>query len=326
MKSINWFFISGLVFYLIFIPAKNLYGCTAFMLKTNQGVVTGRTMDYDQASVYNTQVYTKGQLLKSVYTLPPPKIPYSWTVVYDFITVNNVLTDPPNYLVAFEGMNKAGISISGNLAGADYPNSNPTLPTLSSDDIVRFILSLASNLDYVKTLFSSINIISSWQYHYIVFDSYGNSLVVEFANGKVVFHDNATPILTNNPNLDYQLENLNNYANLKNYNSSSITPGSGNQFHGAGMFGLPGNWMSPGRFIRGHFMIKEGENYLSNIGDAVNLASKIICSVSLIKGIDLGKSATSNPIYTQIQIIKDLKNYKIYLKRYDEIKWTETSY
>ncbi len=60
-------------------------------------------------------------------------------------------------------------------------------------------------------------------------------------------------------------------------------------------------------------MIKEGENYISNIGDAVNLASKIIDSVSLIKGIDLGKSATSNPIYTQIQIIKDLKNYKIHL-------------
>ncbi len=73
-------------------------------------------------------------------------------------------------------------------------------------------------------------------------------------------------------------------------------------------------------------MIKEGENYISNIGDAVNLASKIIDSVSLIKGIDFGKSATSNPIYTQIQIIKDLKNYKIYLNRYDDFYWTETSF
>ncbi len=245
MKSINWFFISGIVFYLIFVPANAVFGCTDFMLKTNEGIVKERTMDYDHPLVYNTQTYTNGQLVTSVYTPPPPKIPYSWTVANDFITVNNVLPNPPNYLVAFEGMNKAGISISGNLAGADYPNSNPTLPTLSSDDIVRYILSLASNLNYVKTLFSSINIVSSWQYHYIVFDSYGNSLVVEFSNCQAVFHDNTTPILSNNLNLDYQLENLNNYANLKNYNSNSIIQGSGNQFHGAGMFGLPGKWMSP---------------------------------------------------------------------------------
>ncbi len=76
MKNFNLLFVSCLILYLLIIPMNTPHGCTAFMLKTNEGIVTGRTMVYDQTSVYNTQVYTKGQLLKSVY-MPPPKIPYS---------------------------------------------------------------------------------------------------------------------------------------------------------------------------------------------------------------------------------------------------------
>lgn len=296
------------------------------MLKTSQGVVTGRTLDYSQESVYNTKVYKIGEIIQSVYKPATPQVQFSWRVKYEFITVNNVFTNPENYLVAFEGMNKAGIAISGNLASADYPNNNPDKPTLSSDDIVRYILSLASSMNDVKMLFSTINIDSHWKYHYIVFDSSANSLVVEFVNGEARFYDNATPILTNNPGIEYHLSNLNNFANLKNYNFESISPESGNQFHGAGMYGLPGDWMSPGRFIRGYFMIKEGQNYISNTEEAINLASKIINSVSLIKGIDLGISEISDPIYTQLQIIKDIKNNKIYLKRYDDFEWTVVTY
>jgi choloylglycine hydrolase len=181
-------------------------------------------------------------------------------------------------------------------------------------------------MEEAKTLFSSINIESHWQYHYIIFDSLGNSLVIEFIDGEAKFFDNVTQILTNNPGIDFHLSNLNNFANLKTYNLESITASSGNQFHGAGMYGLPGDWMSPGRFIRGYFMIKEGQEYISNSKEAINLASKIVNSVSLIKGIDLGISEISDPIYTQMQIIKDIKNNKIYLKKYDDFEWTEVSY
>ncbi|MCL3779921.1 linear amide C-N hydrolase [Prolixibacteraceae bacterium JC049] len=326
MKITHLYLIVILSFSFLLAFSSKSTGCTAFMIKTKDGVVTGRTMDYSRPSVYTTKVYKPGKVIQSVYEPQSPLAPFAWKVAHEFITVNNVLSEPQGYLVAFEGMNKAGIAISGNLAGAEYPHDNPDKPTLSADDIVRYILSLASNLDEVKDLFTSINIVSKWKYHYIIYDKTGNSLVVEFNGGKALFYKNKTPIMTNNPNIPYQLANLNNYANLKNYNPQSITPESGNQFHGAGMFGLPGNWMSPGRFVRGYFMIKEGEKYVSNIKEAINLASKIIESVSLIKGIDLGKSATSNPIYTQIQIVKDLKNNKIYLKRYNEFQWTEVAY
>ena len=54
--------------------------------------------------------------------------------------------------------------------------------------------------------------------HYNLFDCSANNLRVKFINGEAKFYENATQILTNNPSLDYQLSNLNNFANLKNYN------------------------------------------------------------------------------------------------------------
>jgi choloylglycine hydrolase len=304
------------ILFLVLLGYPEIFPCTAFMVKSKDGgVITGRSLDYSQASIYNTTKYGIGSVIPSV--LDSGKV--KWVVKIDFITVNNVLQG--NYLVAFEGMNKNGISISGNLADAEYPNNIPNVPTLSSDDIVRYILALSSTMDDAIKLFSNMNIISKWKYHYILFDQQGHSLVVEFHNGKPVFYKDKTQILTNNPNMDYQLANLNIYSNLRNYNANAITPDSGNQFHGQGMFGLPGDWMAPSRFIRGYFMIKFGQDYIDSTKDAINLAAKILDSVSLIKGVDLGKTEKSNPIYTQIQIIKDLKNNTIYLKRYNDFKW-----
>ena len=318
MKYVRLVLISTFLLCLCLGSFNTPYACTAFILKSNEGVVTGRTLDYSKPSIFDVKTYIKGTIITSVLGKD------SWKVLYDFVTINNVLP-PDNYLVAFEGMNKEGISISGNLADAVYPQ-NVHGPTLSTDDIVRYILSCASNINDVRKLFASINISSKWKYHYIVFDKSGKSLVIEFKGGAANFYENATKVLTNNPDFDYHIANLNNYANLRNYNPQSITPDTGTQFHGAGMYGLPGDWMSPSRFIRGHIMIKEGEKHLLTQIDAINLASRIIDSVSLIKGIDLGKSESSDPIYTQIQIIKDISNSRIYLKRYDEFQWTVTTY
>ncbi len=335
MKNASRIFAHFFILSLIILHTNSSQACTAFLLKTTQGVVTGRSLDYSQPSVYETRTYQIGENIHSLYKSPLGDKPISWKVKHEFITIVNVLSQPDTdkvnaqgneHLVAFEGMNKAGISISGNLANAEYPYDDLDKPTITSDDIVNYILAQASSLDEARKLFTSVNIDSHWQYHYIVFDADGNSLVVEFVNEKVRFFENKTRILTNNPGLDFHLSNLNNFSNLKTYNFESIVATSGNQFHGAGMYGLPGDWMSPNRFIRGYFMIKEGEKFITNTQEALGLASKIINSVSLIKGIDLGISEISDPIYTQLQILKDVKNNKIYLKEYNDLEWKIITY
>ncbi|GGD25646.1 linear amide C-N hydrolase [Hyunsoonleella pacifica] len=292
--------------------------CTSFLaFKSNQFAITGRSLDYDQDNSYKTVSTPKGTVFHSVLNNG-----VSWTSSYDMVTVDSVVSGS-SYPIPFEGMNSVGISISGNLANAQYP-SGKSGSTISSDDFVNYMLAQVSSLQLVPSLLQNLNIKSNWQYHYILFDSSGNSMVVEFANGDVICTANKTFVLTNNPNLNFQLENQNNYANCKNWFPGATLPDTGDQFHGQGMYGIPGDWMSTSRFTRVTTMLKYSANLPTSVSEAVYLSKRIIDSASLIKGIDCGSSATGKPIYTQIQIVKDLVNGVVYTREYGQDTWTVT--
>lgn len=303
--------ISMILFSLI--TLSTALGCTSFIVhpKNDDIAVTGRSYDYHVKSVFNTHIYEPGEVISSI------EKSVSWKVMHRFITVNNVIEGDE---IPFEGMNEAGISISGNLADASYPSVKKG-PVLSTDDIIRYVLAQAGSIDEVAQLFSDMNVSSKWNYHYVIFDQNGNSLVVEFKDNEACLFKNMTSILTNNPDLEFQLNNLKIYANLHNFNAHDVSAETGNQFHGAGMHGLPGDWMSPSRFVRGTELIRNCTPYVNSDEEAVNLAAKILDSVSLIKGIDLGNSKDGAPIYTQIQVIKDLVNHILYIKEYDDFEW-----
>jgi len=290
--------------------------CTSFLAtKPNKFAITGRSLDYDKDDTYQTSQFDSGHVFNSVL-----QNNVKWKAKYGIFTIDSVVTDSP-YPIPFEGINSAGISISGNLANASYP-TNTAFPTISSDDIVNWVLSQAGNIGEAASLLTKINIQSNWQYHYIVFDNQGGSLVVEYENETPISYFNESKVLTNNPNLKYQLENQNNFANLRNWFPNAVLPDSGDQFHGQGMFGLSGDWMSPSRFTRVNTMLNFSIDYAIENSDAIYLTKRILDSASLIKGIDLGNSATGNPIYTQVQIVKDLINSVVYWRLYGSENWT----
>ncbi len=287
--------------------------CTSFLaFQTGNFGITGRSLDYDQPTQFLSSQFPSGTTFNSVLDNG-----VSWVSVYGIFTIDSV----DGYNVPFEGINSAGLSISGNLANASYPQNNPG-PTISSDDIVNYVLSQAGDVSEAAALLTSINVQSEWQYHYIVFDASGNSLVVEFDDEMAVCYNNESFVLTNNPNLNYQLENQNNYANIKNWFPGAVLPDSGDQFHGQGMLGLPGDWMSPSRYTRVTTMLEYSLPYVNGNNDAIYLTKRILDSASLIKGVDLGASATGLPIYTQVQIVKDILNSVVYWREYDSESWT----
>ncbi len=287
--------------------------CTAFLAyQTGVFGITGRSLDYDQPTTFVTTQTPAGTTFNSVLNNG-----VSWVSKYAIFTIDSV----ESYNVPFEGMNSMGLSISGNLANADYPQNNQG-PTISSDDIVNYVLSQAQSIVEAAALLTTINIQSPWKYHYIVFDSIGDSLVVEYENQLAVAYVNESLVLTNNPNLNYQLENQNNYAHIQNWSPNAILPDSGDQFHGQGMLGLPGDWMSPSRYTRASTMLKYALSQVTSNNDAIYLSKRILDNVSLIKGIDMGGSATGLPIYTQVQIVKDILNNVVYWRTYDAEEWT----
>ncbi len=94
--------------------------------------------------------------------------------------------------------------------------------------------------------------------HWMVTDPTGDSIVIEYTEGKVKVHENPLGVITNNPNYDWHMTNLRNYIQLSKspYPTKSIdgrkdevidlAPLGG----GSGMLGLPGDMTPPSRFVR----------------------------------------------------------------------------
>jgi len=290
--------------------------CTSFLAAvTPNFAITGRSLDYDQPSMFVNRLDIVGTVYNSVLNNG-----VTWTGTQAVFSVNFLVPDA----VPFEAMNQSGLSMSGNLANADYPTGGTIV--LSTDDMINYVLSQSASLSDAQALISQVSIQSDYQYHYSLYDRNGNSLIVEFVNGAAVFYNNQSYIMTNNPDLPWQLANQNNYANIRNYAPNAVLPDSGDQFHGQGMLGIPGDWMSTSRYTRTYYMLKYclSEVSTSNVQDQVFFAKRLIEAASLLKGIDKGNSASGNSIYTQIQIVKDLINNVIYQREYGVEDWTVT--
>ena len=275
--------------------------CTSFLAHDPATFcVTGRAYDYHEQMRFITATTLPGTIFHSVLDNA-----VSWTSQFCIVTIE---TEEIPYNVPFEGMNSGGLCIAGHEATADYPGNNPG-PTISSDDVVNYVLAQAGTVAQAKQLLQNINIpANSWQMHYILFDASGNSLVVEFKDGSIVFYENKSYVLTNDPDMNQQLENQANYGKLTNWPED-------------GMVSLPGDWTSTSRYTRATIMLKFSLPYAHTNDDAILMSKGIIESVSRVKGVDLRDKSDKSPIFTQMQIIKDITNGRIFLRQYDDV-WT----
>src|SRR5699024_1437360 len=92
--------------------------------------------------------------------------------------------------------------------------------------------------------------------HYIVTDSAGRSIVVEFVGGKAVHYPSHKGVLTNWPTYDWQTTNVKNYYNLTPYGTATSPSGAGHP-GGGGLVGLPGEPLSASRFVKA-WVLTEG--------------------------------------------------------------------
>jgi choloylglycine hydrolase len=155
--------------------------------------------------------------------------------------------------------------------------------------------------------------------HLAIHDRLGNHLVIEFIKGEMKVYDNPNTVLTNYPPLDWHLINLQNYIGLTALNSQAVQlkgmdltgPGQG-----TGLFGIPGDWTPPSRFVRMttllHFA-KQANNQM----EGVNLAEHLLNAVDIPKGEIIARDGEED--YTQWIVIKDLTNKLFYFRTYDNL-------
>jgi len=171
------------------------------------------------------------------------------------------------YPLYFDAMNEKGLCA----AGLNFPDYAQYMPACHGADniapfeFIPYILGKCATVHDAKRLLTRINITDihfndnfpNTPLHWMIADR-NSSVVVEQTKQGLFVYDNKANILTNSPPFDYQMTNLKNYINITAKEPENrfskilpITPYS----RGMGGMGLPGDWSSASRFVRGAFVL-----------------------------------------------------------------------
>lgn len=260
MRKMLLFFYSVI---LIFSPAS---ACTGISIHTlDKKHIQARTIEWGEFPLQSKLIISpRNQEFQSL--TPQGKNGIKWKAKYGFVGIS-VAQD--NFIG--EGMNEVGLNAGlfyfvhyGSLSPFSSKNSNQSI---SDMELVTYILSNFKNTDEVIEAFNHIKVVPFMLLkngkapptaHWRISDAEGKSIVIEIMNGEVKIHQNTIGVLTNSPNFDWHLTNLNNYVNLKAGSAKPFEMGEQNIFAvgaGSGMLGLPGDFTPPSRFIRAAFFL-----------------------------------------------------------------------
>lgn len=308
--------------------------CTSFLLKgSDNGFVYGRTMEFGLPLKSQLTVIPKNTPMLGVGVDSKPGSGLNWTTKYAVAGMNGL-----GMPVLVDGMNEKGLvggllnapntAVYQVVAPADSANS------IASIQMLIYALTNFATVDEVKAAFAKIkvnrSIIPAYKnqsapVHMTLHDAKGKSIVVEYLKGELVITDNPTGVLTNDPAFSDQLNNIGNYANLTNVernalviNGASYVPPSS----GSGLHGLPGDYLSPSRFIRALFLSKSVPASYSTV-QQTNSAWHILGSFDIPPGAislpatnSYGGGAGGIEI-TEWSIVADNKNMMYYVKMFE---------
>ncbi|WP_062310953.1 linear amide C-N hydrolase [Polynucleobacter sinensis] len=332
-KIVKKAFATAIAVSLVFAPAVSS-ACTSFLLKGNDGgFVYGRTMEFGLPLKSQLTVIPRNLPLMGVGIDSKPGSGLNWTSKYAVAGMNGL-----GMPVLVDGMNEKGLvggllnapntAVYQVVAPADSANS------IASIQMLMYALTNFATVDEVKAGFSKIKVNRSIIPAYnnqsapvrmTLHDAKGKSIVIEYLKGELVITDNPVGVMTNDPAFRDQLNNIGNYANLTNVeknplviNGASYAPPSS----GSGLHGLPGDYLSPSRFIRALFLTKSAPTTYST-SQQTNTAWHILGSFDIPPGaISLpatnayGGGAGGIEI-TEWTIVADNKNMIYYLKMFE---------
>ncbi|ADO75250.1 linear amide C-N hydrolase [Stigmatella aurantiaca] len=301
--------------------------CTDFLIQSGDGAwINGRSMEFgmDLRTKLYVQAPKQRAVLKGVGGDELETTP-------DYGYVGTSSWDLP---VVTDGLNTAGLS-----TGALWlPGSEYQPPSLSHKNVfcaffVNWMLGHCATVADVRHALESgsVHVIGSeWvakagPLHFPVHDAQGNSLVIEFLDGKPVISNNPVAVLTNRPVFPWQLDNLRNYVNLSPWDKENITLGSlavTPTGHGSGLDGLPGNATPPSRFVRAAYL-KQFALQQKTAEETAVLAFHLLNNVDIPLGTVRAKTQPTllNPEgveydYTQWVVVKDLTHRLLNIRVY----------
>ena len=171
-----------------------------------------------------------------------------------------------DYPLYFDAFNEHGLAVAGlNFPDNAFYNPEKTgMKNIASFEFIPWILRQCKTVKEAKKMLAQVNITNehfSQSYppsplHWIISDR-KQSITAEPVKSGLKIYDNPAGVLTNNPEFNIQLFNLNNYMHISKMpaknrfsNKLSLAPYS----RGMGGVGLPGDLSSQSRFVKATFV------------------------------------------------------------------------
>lgn len=302
--------------------------CTGIRLNAHNGaVVFARTLEFAQDIESSIILIPRNFTFQGTTPSGEPR-GLRWQSKYAVVGANAA-----SQIGVIDGVNEKGLA-GGLFYFTDYAQyqevpKEQAQNSIASWELLTLILTSCSRVDEVKKLVSSIYVSSAvfqgWgitpPLHAIVHDAQGNSVVIEYVQGKLMLYDNPLGVFTNAPPFDWHITNLNNYVNLGVFN---VNEKQLNVFNlkatsqGSGMLGLPGDFSSASRFVRA-VAYSQSVIDIKNEEDARNNAFHILNLFDIPRGsvrqMENGQVAYD---YTQWTSASDLRNKKYYYRTYED--------
>ena len=302
-----------------------LLACTGIVLRTTDGVtVVGRTMEFGFDIKSDILVVPAGTKYTTL-AMNPDETGFTFEAKYGFAGANAI-----GRPIVVDGVNEKGLYFGAFyfLGAAQFSELTPQnrSEAISSEEVGNWILSQFATVNEVKAALPSKTVVGTYveeiqgvaPLHYAVTDASGVSIVIEYTAAGLTVHDNTVNAVTNNPSYDWQLTNLRKYVGLRPQNREAVTVGQQKLRpfgQGTGMFGLPGDFSSPSRFVR-------ATAFVNNALPSADADEGVFRTFHIMNNFDIPKGAILEPDsqtlvdYTIWTSVTDTTNAVYYYKTF----------
>lgn len=271
----------------------------------------GRTLDLECSYGENVVITPRGYKFKYLYEKD--------TGENSIIGVAHIENGVPLY---YDGMNEMGLC----MAGLNFPKYAVYLPhcegkiNIASFELIPYILKSCDTVSDAISVLKNINItndffsptLSATPLHWMIADK-SSAIVVESGANGLKIHKNPYGVMTNSPDFSYHKANLCNYMGISGETPENRICNVDLEIYsrGLGGFGLPGDFSSASRFIRGVFL----KNHTVKDDNKINRMLHIMGNVSVPKGCVI--TDTGEAVYTVYTSIMDIKNCEYNFATYE---------
>ena len=257
--SVFKFFVKASIVF--FASVSLAWACTGIMLTGSDGsIIRARTAEWGPFDLETKINIIPRGFGYSAGEMPDGKVGASWVGRFGVVGISMLDHGAPA-----DGINEAGLTAGlFYLPGfTEYQEYIPELAdnTIPGDLLASYVLSMFETVEDARAGLEGIRVVGvvdetlgfPFPFHMLVADRFGGRIVVEYIGGELTIFEAPLGVITNSPNYDWHMTNLNNYVNLSAISLPAVET-SGVTFAplgaGSGMIGLPGDFTPPSRFVR----------------------------------------------------------------------------